>query len=380
MEILDNEYIKELNSSKLTDDAIQTVFSKLDKHSIYLDSNDLENYLISTKGEYGGIGISMYLNKSILTIMYTYPGSPAQKFGILPGDIILKINHHPTLGLSIDACSNLAKGKVDEILYLTIIRKSEKRPLLFEIKRKKIKTDPLKSKKFTGNILYVKIPIFNESSSTELKKILKKNTHLQGIILDLRSNPGGILNQAVSIVDMFIDKGLIVSQKGRKKRHTKQFIAHKRNTDTQTQLAILIDSASASASEIVAGALKVHKRATIIGEKSFGKGSVQALFSLDKTSAIKLTIAKYYLPNGKCIANIGISPHVRIKSHNLISKNRYIVSEKKLKRIVKKLENGSLKLKTVKKMKYKESTPDKIKMDKVLKKALQILVDNGPKN
>lgn len=311
--------------------------------------------------------------------MHTYPDSPAQRFGILPGDIILKINHHSTLGLSLNACSNLAKGKVDEILHLTIIRKFEKRPLLFKIKREKIKTNPLKSKKFAGNILYVKIPIFNKNTSKELKTILKKHTQLQGIILDLRGNPGGILREAVSMVDMFIEKGLIVSQKGRTKRHTKTFMAHTKNSDTQTHMVILIDSYAASASEIVAGAFKVHKRATIIGEKSFGKGTVQALFSLSDNSAIKLTIAKYYLPNGKSIDKIGITPDISITSKHTLSKNKKTLSEKKLKQILTKIEKGTLQIKLQKEVHHKGHPHKKIKMDKTISKALQVLTTKDSK-
>ena len=380
MGIIDSEYIKELNNSKITNEAIQKVLTKLDSHSRYLNSNDLKNYLITTSGEYGGIGISMYMHKSILTISYTYPDSPAKKYGILPGDIILKINGHSTLGLSLDTCSNLANGRIGEVLQLTIIRKSEKRPFLFKIKREKIKTDPIKSKVFDNHILYVKIPIFNNNTSHALKKILKKNIPLQGIILDLRSNPGGILNEAVSIVDMFIDKGLIVSQKGRNKDHTKKFMAHKTISDTQTSIAILINASSASASEIVAGTLKVYKRATIIGEKSYGKGTVQSLFSLSDNTAIKLTTAKYYLPNGKCIDKIGITPNIAIKAKYSTEKGRYTLSEKKLKQILRKIDKGTLKTKLQKQKLQKEKLQKKIKIDKTIKKAIQVLEKKYSKN
>jgi len=373
IKILDHEYFKEVNSSKLTNDAIQKIISELDHHSIYLNSNDLENYLISTRGEYGGIGITMNLNKSILTIIYTHPNSPAQKFGILPGDIILKINNHSTLGLSLDTCSNLANGKIGETLHLTIIRKSEKKALLFKIKREKIKTNPLKSKIFLNNILYVKIPIFNDNISKELKNILKKNISRKGLILDLRSNPGGILSEAVSIVDMFINKGLIVSQKGRTKNHTRQFTAHEQNSDTQTEMVILIDAYSASASEIVAGALKVYKRATLIGEKSYGKGTVQSTFSLSANSAVKLTTAKYYLPNHKSIDKIGVKPDIYIKTKQSLSKNIPSLSEKKIKQILKKIDKGSIQIELQKEMQGTKNKDKEIKLDKVLKKAIYLL-------
>jgi len=373
IQILDKEYIKEINSTKISKEAIAQVLSTLDEHSNYLDAHDLENYLISTKGNYGGIGISMSLRNSFLTIVHTYPNSPAQKHGILPDDIILKINNHPTLGLSLNACSDLAEGKIGEVLQLTIVRKHHKKPLLFQIKREKIKTDPLKSKLFKKNILYVKIPIFHYHVATELKNILTKYTNLKGIILDLRANPGGILNESVSIVDMFIDKGVIVTQKGRTKEHTKVFMAHRASSDTKTNITILIDDYSASASEIVAGALKVTKRATIIGEKSYGKGTVQSLFSLGDNSAVKLTTAKYYLPNGKSIDKIGITPDITIKTkHTLVNKS-YIPSERKLKQILKKIKNGSLTLKISKNLAQHTKNSNEIKMDTTLQRAIQLL-------
>ena len=373
LSILDSEYIKELNSSKITDNALKKVLSQLDPHSRYLPANALENYLITTNGEYGGIGISMYLNESILTIMHTYPNSPAKKYGIKTGDIILKINKHSTLGLSLDECSKLAKGKIGDVLNLTIVRKSYKKPLLFTIKRKQIETAPLKLKTFKKDILYVKIPIFNTKSTAELANILKKHTRMQGLILDLRSNPGGILDQAVSMVDLFIDKGLIVSQKGRNARHTKNYMASSNTNYTHIGIVILIDSYSASASEIVAGSLKIHKRATIVGEKSLGKGSVQALFSLDEKSAVKLTIAKYYLPNGICIDKIGIEPHIVIKSNNRPSIAYKRPSQKRLEQILEQLNKGTLKTKSSNIEQNKDTKHSKTKIDKSLKKAIQVL-------
>lgn len=367
---LNSQYVKDINISEITDSAIQKVFTSLDSHSRYLSSKEVENYLILTKGEYGGIGISMSLRESILTIVHIYPDSPAQKAGIKTGDIILKIDEHSTLGLSLDKCSALAKGKVGKILNLLIIRKFEKKPFLFKIKRKKIETSPIKSRIFEKDILYVKLSTFDNKSAKGLKYVLDSNTDLKGLILDLRSNTGGILQQAVSIVDMFISKGLIVKCKGRNKKHNSSHFASKSTNDIKTKMVVLIDSYSASASEIVAGALKFHKRATIIGDKSFGKGSVQALFSLNDDTAAKLTVAKYYLPDGKCIDEVGIKPDIFVKSKHSVIKKKYAVSQKELEQILKKIDAGEIK---PKKLKSTQNKNVKIKLDKAIRKAIRVL-------
>ena len=374
LDLIDTEYIQDVNTSKIRDDAIKKVFSNLDSHSKYLTKNDLEKFLISTEGIYGGIGISMHIKDSILAVAKVSVGTPAYKAGIQVNDVILKINSNPTIGLNIQECMALAKGKIGTDLQLTIIRKSHVKPLLVNIKRESIKIKPVTEEYLKDNILLITIPTFNKLSANQLERILQKSKPYRGLILDLRSNPGGILGQAVSIVDMFIDKGLIVEQKGRDDKYIAKYRASTDTLDRTTPMMILINSSSASASEIVAGALKVHKRAMIIGEKSFGKGSVQTLFAIGNDSALKLTIAKYYLPNGKCIDKIGVKPDIYIKNKNTVKNNTLHISQKKLKQILKRIQKGTLKPKYMKKNIHRTNTlTGKTNSDRQLQKAIQKL-------
>lgn len=383
MEIVQNEYVQDVNTTKLTDAAIAQILFNLDQHSVYLKRQDLENFLNSTIGEYAGIGIYMGMQNSLLTVIAPLPNTPAQKAGIKSGDIILKINNHSTLGLSLEKSVALTKGVAGTDLALTIMRKSNRKPLLFRIKRAYIDIKPVSAKKIGTDILYIKIPSFNKKVTQQLKKIISKNHNTKKLILDLRSNPGGILSQAVSITNMFIDKGIIVTQKGRKAEYNTQYLASSASTDTKSPMVVLIDRGSASASEIVAGALQAHKRATIIGEKSFGKGSVQTLFFLDENSAVKLTIAKYYLPNGKCIHGIGIKPDIVIRNKNTSIKKQQSISTKKVIQMLKKIQNGSLKPIVMPKKTFKPSrknhtmSKNEIKNDYPLKKAIKVLKNSN---
>ena len=383
MEILQEEYVQELNTTQLTDEAIERVVKTLDPHSSYLPTDKLEAFLSATLGEFGGIGISMGLQNALLTVITPLPNTPASKVGLRSGDIIIKINQHDTLNLSLEECVTLTRGKVGSTLDLTVVRYGVKRPLRFTITRAVIETDVPYAQMLPNDILYLRIPAFTTKVSQQVEALLKQYPSHKKIILDLRFNPGGILSQAIAIVDMFIDKGTIVSQKGRNAYYDETFLATAASIDTKQPLAILINEGSASASEIVAGALQVHKRATIIGQKSFGKGSVQTLFALDNQSAIKLTIAKYYLPNGKSIHHIGIKPDIVVKNTYTIHTLRARFTKQKIAHILKRLKQGTLKTKYVNENHQSISSlhlsPTDIRKDAQLRKAIKVLKNSHSK-
>jgi len=313
LNLIQSEYVEDINTTRLTDDSINLMVKHLDTHSVYLNQEDLNRFLISTSGSFGGVGIIMHIQNNLLTVERTIDHAPAKEAGIKTGDIIIQINHKSTLGLNIKECVKMTKGAVGTKLHLTILRKSSTKPLVVSIKRAYINTQPVFATRIQKDLLYISIPIFNQKTSNTLKRILTHNTNIKGIILDLRYNPGGLLDQAISVIDMFIQKGLIVKQKGRQAIYNTSYYATTSTIDSHTPMTILINEKSASASEIVSGTLQIYKRAKIIGEKSFGKGTVQTLFTLDNTSALKMTIAKYYLANGKCIDKIGILPDFIMK-------------------------------------------------------------------
>jgi len=383
-DLIENEYVEDVNATKLTDNSIKYMLKYLDVHSIYLNKEDLNRFLISTRGSFGGVGISMHIQNNLLTVTRPINNTPAKAAGIKRGDVIIQINNHSTLGLDIEKCVAMTKGPVGTKLNLTILRKSSTKPLLFSIQRAYINTQPIFATLIKDNLLYISIPIFNQKTKEELKKILTHYTKVKGIILDLRYNPGGLLDQAISVIDMFIPKGLIVKQRGRQEQYNTSYYATTATIDDHTPMVILINEESASASEIVSGTLQIYKRAKIIGQKSFGKGSVQTLFDLGNNSALKLTIAKYYLANGKCIDKIGIIPDFKIK--NILHKRKKIqtISFIQAKDILKKLTNHSLYPKHMQSTPKEKNSIDKptftssqIQQDKQLLKAIKVLKNNN---
>jgi len=378
--LIEDEYVEDINTTKLTDNSIQYMLKHLDVHSVYLNKKDLNKFLISTRGSFGGVGISMHMQNNLLTVTRPINHTPAKSAGIKKGDVILQINNHSTLGLDIEKCVAMTKGPVGTKLDLTILRKSSAKPLHFSIQRAYINTQPIFATLIKENLLYISIPIFNQKTTEELKTILTHYTKIKGIILDLRYNPGGLLDQAISVIDMFIQKGLIVKQQGRKEQYNTSYYATTSTIDNHTPMVILINEKSASASEIVSGTLQIYKRAKIIGQKSFGKGSVQTLFDLGNNSALKMTIAKYYLANGKCIDKIGIIPDIPIK--NILHKKKITqsITFKKAKNILKKLINHSLLPKDMQSTHKEKDSIDEsvfssstIQKDKQLLKAIEVL-------
>ena len=306
-------YVDDIKLQQIVDKALKGLMQELDAHSSYLDKKASKEMSIATSGEFGGLGITVGMRDGALTVISPIDDTPAFKAGVKSGDIILKINETSTIGITLDEAVNMMRGEPKSDIKLTIVRKGDNKPLEIAMKRDIIKVQSVFAKKIEGeNLLYLRISSFDTKVTNDLEKAIKENKDVKGIVLDLRNNPGGLLNQAIGVVDLFVKNGVIVSQKGRDVTDEEKFEASKFGTKTDLPLVVLVNEGSASASEIVSGALQDHKRAILVGEKTFGKGSVQAVLPIDneKTENIKLTIAKYYLPSGRTIQAEGVTPDI----------------------------------------------------------------------
>ena len=307
-------YVDKIDTTAIVNKALKGLLPNLDAHSSYLDKKSYKTLKIETSGEFGGLGIVVGMKNGVLTVISPIDDTPAYKAGIKAGDIILKINNKASLDLSLDEDVNLMRGKPGSKITLTIVR--DGKPLKVTIKRAIIKIKSVKSKDIKGysEIKYIRIASFDKNVVKSLKKILSKlkKEGKKGIIIDLRNNPGGLLNQAVGTLDLFINKGVLVSQRGRVKSENEIYYAHSYGTYKNIPIVVLVNGGSASASEIVSGALQDHKRAVIVGETTFGKGSVQAILPIPgyKDEALRLTIARYYLPSGRTIQAKGVTPDI----------------------------------------------------------------------
>ena len=311
--LIEDNYIEEKELTELIDESLKGLLSNLDAHSNFLDETYFKELNIQTSGEFGGLGITVGIRDGALTVIAPLEDTPADKAGIKAGDIIVKIDDMSALNITLNDAVSKMRGKPNTEIILTVVREGESKPLKIKIIRDIIKIDSVYAKTIDNKILYLRVKNFDKKVVKDIKKaITKYKTITQGIILDLRNNPGGLLNQAVGLVDIFVDNGIIVSQKGRDKRTDEIFKASKENTLTKVPLVILINQGSASASEIVTGALQDHKRAIVVGTKSFGKGSVQVILPISNKEGIKLTIAKYYLPSGRTIQAVGITPDIEV--------------------------------------------------------------------
>ena len=306
-------YVDDINTTTIINKALKGLLPELDAHSSYLDKKAYKELKVQTSGEFGGLGIVVGMRNGVLTIISPIDDTPAYKAGLKAGDIILKINDKATIDMTLDEAVNLMRGKPGTKITLTIVRKGQK-PFKVTITRAIIKVKSVKAKDLENypQIKYIRISSFDKNVVSSLKKTLKKlkKEGKKGIIIDLRNNPGGLLNQAVGTLDLFIDKGVLVSQKGRVKRENEIYYAHSAGTYKNIPIVVLVNGGSASASEIVSGALQDHKRAVIVGEQTFGKGSVQAILPVNKNEAIRLTIARYYLPSGRTIQAKGVTPDI----------------------------------------------------------------------
>tara|TARA_Y100000389_G_scaffold198287_1_gene234500 strand:+ start:290 stop:1429 length:1140 start_codon:yes stop_codon:yes gene_type:complete len=315
LEKINNEYVDEIDQSKSMDSAINGLLQSLDPYSAYMSPESFGEMQTETSGEFGGLGIEVSMEAGVVKVISPIDDTPASEAGIKAGDYIVKINDTQVQGKSLTEAVELMRGPVGSSIEITVRRRGVKKALIFNITRKIIEIQSVKSKTIKDSIGYIRLTSFNENSSEQIKnKIdnLKKNKKVKAYILDLRNNPGGLLSQAIKISDFFLDNGEIVSTKSRKASENRKWFAKKGDITDGKSLIVLINYGSASASEIVAGALKDHKRAIIIGENSYGKGSVQSIIPLRNRGAIRLTVAKYYLPSGKSISDIGITPDIEV--------------------------------------------------------------------
>jgi len=317
-EVLDKinkEYVEEINQSDAMDAAINGVLQSLDPYSAYMSPETFEEMETETSGKFGGLGIEVGMEFGVVKVITPMDGSPAEREGVKAGDYIVKINEIQVQGKTLAEAVELMRGPVGSKLEITIRRKGVKKALVFEITREIIEVKSVKSKIIDDSVGYIRLTAFNDNSSKQIKNKIKefKKNKINKYILDLRNNPGGLLSQAVKISDFFLDNGEIVSTKSRKSSENRKYFAKKGDIINGETLLVLINYGSASASEIVAGALKDHKRAIVIGENSYGKGSVQSIIPLKNNGAIRLTISKYYLPSGKSISGTGITPDIEIE-------------------------------------------------------------------
>lgn len=315
LEKINREYIDEINQSESMDSAINGLLQSLDPYSSYMSPEILEEMQTETSGEFGGLGIEVSMEAGVVKVISPIDDTPASKAGLKAGDYIVKINDTQVQGKSLSEAVDLMRGPVGSSIELTVRRRGEKKALTFNITREIIEIQSVKSELLEENIGYIRLTSFNENSSDQIEKQikkLKKNKNLNSFILDLRNNPGGLLNQAIRISDFFLENGEIVSTKSRKKSDNRKWFAKKGDITDGKTLLVLINYGSASASEIVAGALKDHKRAIVVGENSYGKGSVQSIIPLKNKGAIRLTVAKYYLPSGKSISEVGVRPDIEV--------------------------------------------------------------------
>jgi len=379
LSIVEEYDVDKVTIEELIDKALDGMMKNLDAHSNYLTEKDYKRLQVQTDGEFGGLGITVGMKDGALTVISPIDGTPADKAGLKSGDIILKIDNKSTLGMTIDEAVSLMRGKVGDPIDLTIVREGESKPLSIHIVRDIIKIESVHTKMVGKDILYIRVSSFDKKVVDDVSKAIKKKKAVtKGIILDLRNNPGGLLDQAVGLVDLFVDNGVIVSQKGRRAVETKEYSAHAMNTITDVPLVVLINGGSASASEIVSGALQDHKRAVLIGEKTFGKGSVQVVLPITKTEAIKLTIARYYLPSGRTIQAVGVTPDIDVLPGELKTyKNEFAIKEADLKKHLeeelKKVDGKKSKTKEDKKDKKDIITPKMLEKDLQLKEGVDII-------
>ena len=315
LEKINKEYVDEIDQSKSMDSAINGPLQSLDPYSAYMSPEIFNEMQTETSGEFGGLGIEVGMEAGVVKVISPIDDTPASRAGIKAGDYIVKIDGIQVQGKSLSEAVDLMRGKVGSGIELTVRRRGEKKAITFNIVREIIEIQSVKADLLKKNIGYIRLTSFNENSAEQIKKNIKKlekNEDIKSYILDLRNNPGGLLSQAIKVSDFFLDNGEIVSTKSRKASENRKWFASKGDLLKGKTLIVLINYGSASASEIVAGALKDHKRAILLGETSYGKGSVQSIIPLNNSGAIRLTVAKYYLPSGKSISEVGVSPDIEI--------------------------------------------------------------------
>ena len=317
-EVLDKinkEYVDEVNQSEAMDAAINGVLQSLDPYSAYMSPDSFKNMQTETSGEFGGLGIEVSMEAGVVKVISPIDNSPAEEVGVKAGDYIVKIDDVQVQGKTLSEAVELMRGPVGSDIEITVRRRGERKALIFTITREIIQVASVKSEIKDDQTAYIRLTSFNENSSKQIKnkiKEFKKNKKIKNYILDLRNNPGGLLSQAIKISDYFLENGEIVSTKSKRKYENRKWFAKKGDIIDGETMVILINYGSASASEIVAGALQDHKRSILVGESTYGKGSVQSIIPLENEGAIRLTVSKYYLPSGKSISRVGVNPDIVI--------------------------------------------------------------------
>ena len=312
------DYVVEVSDEDLIKSAINGMLTSLDPHSSYMDEKDFAEMQVQTKGEFGGLGIEVTMENGLVKVVSPIDETPAAKAGILSGDFISHIDDEPIMGLTLPEAVEKMRGKVGTQIKITVLREGEAEPLNFTLTRDRIKIDAVAAR-VEGDIAYLRIRSFSETAHSDMLKHFEKiqkemGGKIKGIVLDLRNNPGGLLDQAVAVSDDFIDQGEIVSTRGREASNTTRYNAKEgKMIPTEIPMVILVNAGSASASEIVAGALQDHKRAILVGTKTFGKGSVQTVIPLNNYGAMRLTTARYYTPSGRSIQAEGIVPDIMVE-------------------------------------------------------------------
>ncbi len=316
LEKIQNDYVEEIDHAEAMDSAINGLLQSLDPYSSYMNQKTFEESETETSGEFGGLGIEVSMESGVVKVIAPIDNTPASRAGVKAGDYIVKIDGEQVLGKTLMEAVNLMRGPVGTSIEITVRRKGLKKAKIFKIIREIIEIKSVISKLIDNKVGYLRLRAFNQNSSGQLKKEIskiEKNKKLVGYILDLRNNPGGLLTQAIEISNFFLDDGEIVSTKGRKNRENRKFFAKKGDEIKGKPLIVLINNGSASASEIVAGALQDQKRAVLLGEATFGKGSVQSIIPLKNRGALRLTVSKYYLPSGKSISDVGVIPDIKVE-------------------------------------------------------------------
>lgn len=341
LNLVEDQYVEPVSDEKLIQGAIKGMLQSLDPHSTYMTPDEYKELQVETRGTFGGIGIEITIRDGVLTVVSPIEGTPADKAGIKANDQIIKINGESTKDMSINEAVKRLRGPEGTKVRITIIREGEPKPLEFEIVRALIHIQSVKYRTLEPGFGYVRIASFQSDTAQQLRKALdaleQENKPMKGLILDLRNNPGGLLEQAVQVSDEFIDSGLIVYTKGRKEEQQMKFEARKNDRPHKYPIVVLVNGGSASASEIVAGALQDHKIALILGEPTFGKGSVQTVIPLENGSAVRLTTALYYTPSGRSIQAKGIEPDIYVPREERVAlkegdqtRSRFSVREKDL--------------------------------------------------